>query len=193
MFMRFAVCVFLAVMAIQPAVLAAETPATATAKPMSMAVLDVQQIQRDSKAGKNIQGQVEKLLKSFQDEFAKQEEKLHAEDQELTKLRSTLSPEEFGKRQAAFQEKVIKAQRAAQKKRRQLEEGINTARQQLENSIVEVVGKIAEQRNLTVVLARNQVFLAQKSIDITKEVVAGVDAKVQSIPVKITEIKETKG
>ena len=153
--------------------------------PVKIAVIDTQAIFDTSKAGVNIQEQIKKLTKNYQEEFGKQEDRLRGMDQELSKQRASLSPEEFTKKRRDFERAVADAQRDAQEKRRQLEMAVNKAKAELQGKIVAVVGKILEERKLTVVLARAQVFLAQRQADITKDVVAALDAQVTAIPVVI--------
>lgn len=164
------------------AVMAAEP---AGDKPLKIAVVDLQAILKDSKAGKSIQDQLDKLRKSFQDEFSKEEEKLRGQDQELTKLRATLAAEEFAKKRKEFEKNVGDAQRSAQEKRKQLEQAVGMATNQLQSKVFQVVGKIAEDRNVTLVLSRNQVFLAQRSVDITKDAIQNLDAQITTIPVTL--------
>ena len=154
-------------------------------KPLKIAVVDLQAILKDSKAGKSIQEQLDKLRKSFQDEFSKQEEKLRGQDQELTKLRPTLPADEFAKKRKEFEKNVGDAQRSAQEKRKQLEQAVGMATNQLQSKVFQVVGKIAEDRNVTLVLSRNQVFLAQRSVDITKDAIQNLDAQITTIPVTL--------
>ncbi len=157
--------------------------AAAAEKPLKVAVVDLQAVLKDSKAGKNIQDQLEKLRKNFQDEFSKQEEKLRGQDQELAKQRASLSADDFTKKRRDFEKNVADAQRSAQEKRKKLEQAMAKATQDLQSKVFQVVGKIAEDRGVTLVLTRSQVFLAQRSVDITKETVTALDAQVTSIPV----------
>ncbi|TAH32718.1 MAG: OmpH family outer membrane protein [Alphaproteobacteria bacterium] len=161
---------------------AADTPAE---KPLKIAVVDLQAVLKDSKAGKNIQDQLDKLRKSFQDEFAKQEEKLRGQDQELNKQRASISADDFAKKRREFEKSVADAQRSAQDKRKQLEMAMGKATQELQGKIFQIVGKIAEDKGVTLVLTRSQVFLAQRTADITKDVIANLDAQVTAIPVTL--------
>lgn len=178
---------FLMIMAMVLAVLATPVLAQTAAgeKPLKVAVIDLQAVLQQSKSGKNIQDQLEKLRKTFQEEFSRQEEKLRGTDQDLAKQRATLSPEEFTKKRREFEKTVADAQRKAQDKRRDLEQAVGKATNELQSKVFGIVGKIAEERNVTLVLSRNQVFLAQRSIDITKEVIATLDAQITTIPIQL--------
>ncbi len=160
-------------------------------KPLKIAVVDLQAVFKDSKSGKSIQDQLEKMRKNFQDQFTKQEEKLRGEDQELTKLRPTLSADEFTAKRREFEKHVAGVQRDAQEKRKQLEQAVAKATQQVEQKVFEVVGKIAEDKSVTLVLSRNQVFLAQRNIDITKETIANLDAQLTHVPVVLQPVKSS--
>ena len=65
--------------------LAAGEPADAQSKlpPTVAAVIDYQRILRDAKAARSIREQVEARRKLYQDEIAKEEQRLHEVDKEL--------------------------------------------------------------------------------------------------------------
>jgi Skp family chaperone for outer membrane proteins len=159
-------------------------------KPLKIAVIDLQAVLADSKAGKSIQAQLEKLRKDFQEEFQKQEEKLRTEDQELSKQREKMAAEDFTKKRREFEGKVAAMQRDAQEKRRQLEQAVGRATGELQGKVFQVVGKIAEDRNINLVLSRTQVFLAQKSFDITIDTIKNLDAQITSVPVSLKPVEK---
>ncbi len=172
-----------------PHIAAAMDASSSTDKPLKIAVVDLQAVFKESKGGKNIQEQLDKLRKNLQDEFSKQEEKLRGEDQELTKKRASLPAEEFTKKRREFEKNLADAQRTVQEKRKQLEQAMGEATQTLQGKIFQIVGKISEDNGVTLVLTRSQVFLAQRSIDITKDVIANLDAQLTTVPVVMSSAK----
>ena len=72
--------------------LAAGGPADAQSKlpPTVAAVIDYQRILRDAKAARSIREQVEARRKLYQDEIAKEEQRLHEVDKELAAQRRAL-------------------------------------------------------------------------------------------------------
>ncbi len=187
--MKKIIVLLLAVFLLSPVMAGATEPSTSSEKPLKIAVVDLQAVLKDSKAGKNIQDQLDKMRKSFQDEFTKQEEKLRGQDQELSKQRASISADEFTKKRREFEKSVATAQRSAQDKRKQLESAMGKATQELQGKIFQIVGKIAEDKGVTLVLTRSQVFLAQRTADITKDVIANLDAQVTAIPVSLGSAK----
>lgn len=184
---KFILAGFLAVFALTGTAMAADAAITAD-KPLKIAVIDLQAVMRDSKAGKSIQDQLEKVRKNFQDDLQRKEEKLRAEDQELTKERAKLSAEEFTKKRRDFEGRVATLQRDAQEKRRQLEQAVGRATNELQGKVFQIVGKIAEDKSISLVLSRTQVFLAQKNFDITPETIKSLDNQLSTIQVSLKPV-----
>ena len=70
-----------------------------------VAVVDIQRVMRDSAAAKSIQGQIEKMRGSYQQEITKQENELRNAEQELNRQRTLVSPEAFNERRRQFDER----------------------------------------------------------------------------------------
>ncbi|BBK32034.1 Skp family chaperone for outer membrane proteins [Stella humosa] len=148
-------------------------------------IVDIQGVQQGSKAFKNIQAQMQTHRQSFQKEISDQEGQLRGAEQELQRQRTVLSPEAFGAKQREFQERVNNVQRNAQARRRQLEEGFNEAMQQVQRQLLQVVGKLAEERGATVVLPKTLVVLVDKRFDQSDEALKRLDAAITQVSVKL--------
>jgi Skp family chaperone for outer membrane proteins len=146
-------------------------------------VVDYARILRDSKAAKSIRSQIESRRKVFQDQIAKEEKRLFDADKELGRQRSVLSPEAFAEKRKAFEQDVIGVQRMAQDRRRQLDQVAAVALGDVRNTLVEVVGALADQRGFNIVLPSSAVLLFSPKIDLTDEVMAQLDKKLPSVKV----------
>ncbi|MGE0714083.1 MAG: OmpH family outer membrane protein [Alphaproteobacteria bacterium] len=148
-------------------------------------VVDVQGVQHSSRAFKSIQGQMQTHRQAFQKEIGDQENQLRSAEQELSRQRTILSPEAFGQKQREFQERVNSVQRNAQSRRRQLEEAFNEAMQQVQRQLLQVVGKLAEERGATLVLPKSLVVLVDKRFDVSDEALKRLDQAITTVSVKL--------
>jgi Skp family chaperone for outer membrane proteins len=146
-------------------------------------VVDYARILRDSKAARSIRDQVESRRKVYQDQIAKEEKRLFDADKELGKQRSVLSPEAFAEKRKAFEQDVMGVQRMAQDRRRQLDQVAAAALGNVRNTLVEVVGVLADERGFNLVLPSSAVLLFSPKIDLTDEVMARLDKKLPSVKV----------
>jgi Skp family chaperone for outer membrane proteins len=151
--------------------------------PAVAAVIDYQRILRDAKAARAIRDQVETRRKLYQDQIAKEEQRLHELDKELAKQRSVLTPEAFAEKRRDFEGQVAEVQRMVQERRRQLDQAAATALNEVRSAMIDIIGEFADSRGFNLVLPTSGVLLFSPRIDLTEEVLARLDAKVPNIKV----------
>ena len=157
--------------------------------PVVAAIIDYNKVMRESKAAKGIRDQIEARRKSYQDQIAKEEQKLDGVQKELAKQRGVLSTEAFGKKRDDFQKQVLGVQRMVQERRRQLDQVSAVAYNQVKNAMVQIATDLSTIRGFIVVLPSSTVLLYSPQIDLTDEVIRRVDAKLPSVkvPDKVTQ------
>jgi outer membrane protein len=160
------------------------SPVAAMAAP-NIAVVDVEKILAESKAAQSLQKQIQAKKESFQKEFSEKEKQLKATETALMGEKEKLSAEEFGKKRKAYEEKIIETRKLFQKRRTALESGLDKAMGQLRKSIIEATTSIADEKKYDVVLTRESVLIAGKSLDITADVLAKLDASLSDIQLKV--------
>lgn len=154
--------------------------------PAIIAVIDSQRVNREAAALKNARQQLEQFRFNFQSEIAKEEEKLRAEEQEIARQRSVLSPEAFEQRRQAFQAKVIELQKRIQERSQSLEKMLNGVREQVTIQVIEILKGLATERGFNMVLDRAQVqIFIGDSIDITPEVLKRLDQRLPTVKVNL--------
>lgn len=158
---------------------------TASAKAeLSFAVVDVQRIMTESNAALSIQKQVQQRREKLQSEFSGYEQTLRDNEKELLQKRSEISAEEFKVKHDEFQKKLSETSSLVQEKKRTLEGGLVKATAQLRGEILKIVADMAEERNYDVVMSRQNIVLVAKTLDITEEVMAAINAKIKEIPLE---------
>jgi Skp family chaperone for outer membrane proteins len=166
-------------MAGQPRNALAELPASV------VAVVDVQFILQEAAASRNIQKQLEAQRETYQNEISKQEDRLRAVEQELNRQRSVLSPDDFAQKRREFEQQVADVQRTVQARKRVLDQAFNESMTKVRDTVLQIVTEVAGEQKATLVLAKQQVVLAEKSLDLTSAVLERVNRKLPTVPVTV--------
>jgi outer membrane protein len=169
----------LCLMAGQPRGALAELPASV------VAVVDVQFILQEATASKSIQKQLEAQRETYQNEISGQEDRLRAVEQELNRQRSALPPDDFGQKRREFEQQVADVQRTVQARKRVLDQAFNESMTKVRDIVLQTVTEVAGEQKATLVLAKQQVVLAEKSLDLTSAVLDRVNKKLPSVSVTV--------
>ncbi len=159
---------------------------TARAEPLPpavVAVVNYQRLLREAKAARQIREEIEARRRRYQEEIKKKEQELLEKEREITRQRSLLSPEAFAKKRREFEQEAAAVQRQVQERRRQLDAASASAYAEVRNAIIAVVGELAEERGFNLVLPSTAVLLFSPRLDLTEEVLAGIDARLPSVEV----------
>ncbi len=154
-----------------------------TLPPAVAAVIDYQRILRDAGAARAIRDQVEARRKLYQDEIAKEEQRLHEADKELARQRSVLSADAFADQRSEFESDVAGVQRMAQERRRQLDQAAAAALSEVRTAMIQVVGELADSRGFNLVLPSSGLLVFSPKIDLTDEVLGRLDKKLPNVKV----------
>jgi Skp family chaperone for outer membrane proteins len=165
--------------------LAAPSAPAQSPAPAVVLVVDIQRIMRDSKAAQTIRSQVNDQREKFQAEFAEREKKLREEEQSLARQRTILTAEVFQQKLKEFEGRIATVQRDAQGRRQEVEAALNRALQDIRGVLVNIVGKMADEQKATVVLPKVSVFLVDKKLEITEDVLARLDAELPKVTVRV--------
>lgn len=166
-----------ATMTVGPAVVADTLPPTVAA------VIDYQRILRDARAARAIREQVEARRRLYQEEIAREEQRLHEVDKELASQRNVLAPDAFDAKRETFEREVAAVQRMAQERRRQLDQVAAAALGEVRSAMITVVGELAETRGFNLVLPSSGLLLFSPEIDLTPEVLMLLDQQLPNIKV----------
>ena len=174
----------LAVLAPAGALIArAETAQPAQQIPVSIAVIDIQQILRDSTAAKAVRAQVDKQKDAYQAQIAQQENALRDADKKLAEQRATLSADDFAKKRDQLGQQMDQLRQNSEKLKQQLEDAFNAGMGQVSQALAGVLTDIAKQRNLTLVLDKRAVPLSANGFDITADALKALNAKLPTVAI----------
>ena len=148
-----------------------------------IAVVDVQSILQEAAASKSIQKQLDTQRQTYQNEISKQEEKLRAAEQELNRQRAILSADAFAQKRREFEQQVADVQRSVQGRKRMLDQAFNESMSKVRDTLLDVVADVAGEQKATLVLAKQQVVIVEKSLDLTASVLERLNKKLPTVPV----------
>ena len=150
---------------------------------LPFAVLDVQKILRNAKAVKNIRDQITAYGTNFEKEIEKERNELRKANQDLSRQRTILAPEAFAEKRREFEKRVVEVQRLVQQRQRELEKSRGTAMLLVNKSYIEIIANLAEERNLAMIIRKNQTAYAAPTLDVTNLVLTRLDKKLPTVKV----------
>ncbi len=156
-------------------------------------IVDVQRVLRDAKAAKSVRPEMEKLRKAFQAQVKNQEQALRTAEQALAQQRAILSREAFAEKRRAFSEQASEAQRAVQDQRRELDKAFNETKNIILENLIQVAQNVAKARKLNIVMEKRFVFISARALDITDEVLAGLDKRLPAIAITVGKPNQNEG
>ena len=158
---------------------------SAKAEAPSIAVVDAERVLSEAKAAQSLQKQLQSKKESFQKEFSSKEKQLKETEKSLLEEREKLSAEDFAKKRKAYEEKIIETRKLFQKTRNSLDQGLAKAMIELRRNIAEAAAKVADEKGYDVVLTKDSVLIAEKSLDITDAVLKSLNAQVSTISLSV--------
>lgn len=166
---------------------AAEQPAAADAAVVipepKIAVIDVQTIQRESKAAATLREQLDTHRREIRDQVAKLEDELRDAQRELSRQRSVLTPAAFEKKQREWERQASALNRDVEVRKQQLDIAFENSLAQIQNALVRVVRRISEEQEINIVLPKAMVWFFSADMDITSVALIGLDKELPSVKV----------
>ncbi len=167
-------------------------PAFADTTKPAVAVVNIQQIMKDSTAAKTVREQLESKQKSFQGDITKKEEALKKEDQELGKQKSVMAKDAFEKKVSEFRTKATNVQKDVQSKKALLDGAFERSLNDIQKVVTDIISDIAKEKGFTLAVPTSQILYADKSLDISSEVLERLNKKLPKLDVKFEEKNEEK-
>ncbi|MGH6934007.1 MAG: OmpH family outer membrane protein [Dongiaceae bacterium] len=161
--------------------LRSETASAQDQTPVVVGVVDFDNILVKSKAGQSVKAAISKLEGNFKAEIAKQEKAFREIEAKLKDEQGTLSEAELKKKLGDLQTQMQEANKKFREKEKALKVRSDKALKQINDTLVEVVRTIADERGMTLVLNQRYVVLAAPGFEVTAEALKRLDAKLPSV------------
>lgn len=157
--------------------------APASAQSMNYGVVDMNKVLQTADAAKGLIAELDSKRKEFQTQIAKEEAGLRNTEQEIIKQKETLSKDDFEKKRKDFETKVAAAQKSVQERKKVLDEAFATSMTKLRTEILKAAADVAKAKGYNAVFNQEAMVLADQKMDITTDVIAGVNKNVKKIDV----------
>lgn len=102
---------------------------------------------------------------------------LAEEERRLTERRGEMAPEDFRARAAEFDARVVQTRRDQEDKARRLTALSEVERQAFFRAAIPVFAEVMAAHKAVVILDRQSVFISAEAVDVTDELLAGIDAR----------------
>jgi len=150
-----------------------------------IAVLNVEHVLRQSKAGLSLRSQIEQVRSNNQAKDRAAEEALFAEDQKLQAQRAVLSEEAFASKRKELQSQLDSQRREFEARRKRFQSAVNEAWFQIRAAMLEVTGGLVEEREIDVVITQDSTALISRDLNITMDVLSRLDEKLTEVTLTI--------
>ena len=151
-------------------------------------VIDLGEVLRQSQATINVRVLLDEKRAEFQEQFAAREVDLLSREKSLKSKRSVMSKEAYDGEVRMFQDEVATIQREIQQKRKSLDNAFQQAQDKLRNVAIEIVGEIAKERKLDLVVSRNNVLVFRNQLDLTQIVLERLNERTKDARLEVKEV-----
>ena len=145
----------------------------------NIAYLDLDNIVKNTKAGKSIIDKLKVSKDTALKKFEKKEKALKKVEEDINKQKNVLSKEELKNKISDFRKEIA----SFRNDREKLINDFNIKKIQefdkFFKKITPIIGEYVEQKNIDIVLDKKNIFLANKNNDITNEIIKLIDDKIK--------------
>ena len=145
----------------------------------NIAYIDLDNIVKNTKAGKSIIDKLKVSKDSALKKFEKKEKALKKVEEDINKQKNVLSKEELKNKVSDFRKEIA----SFRKDREKLINDLNIKRiQEFEKffkKITPIIGEYVAEKKIDIVLDKKNIFLANKNNDITNEIIKLIDEKIK--------------
>ena len=145
----------------------------------NIAYLDLDNIVKNTKAGKSIINKLKVSKDSALKKFEKKEKELKKAEEDINKQKNVLSKEELKNKVSNFRKEIS----SFRNEREKLINDFNIKKiQEFEKffkKVTPIIGEYVKKKKIDIVLDKKNIFLANKNNDITNEIIKLIDEKIK--------------
>lgn len=151
----------------------------------AIGVVDMKKILAQSKAYQSLVDQFENVRRKQRNAFTKQQDIIRDEESELLKKKNILSKEVYAEKVKALNVKVNELKGKQQTEGKKFEIGFDRSTKKIQGALVDVLSVLANNNKLNLVLAKSQVILVGKEIDITDKAISELNKVLPKVDLKV--------
>lgn len=152
-----------------------------------VAVVDFAAVRRDATAAKAIAQKLESFASAYQSDVEREESALRGAQEALKRKQAELPSDAYAAERRIWEQAVADAQRRFMRRRQTLDEARAQAWQQVNEALGTVIRALAAERNLRIVLRRDQAFWVAAELDVTGEVLNRLNQILPTVEIQAIE------
>ncbi|MCR9213646.1 MAG: OmpH family outer membrane protein [Proteobacteria bacterium] len=156
-----------------------------------IAVLDIPRIMSDARVIDDINSQLKTLEENFENDVKKREEDLREERVQLGKQKVILAPNVFAQKQEKLAQKVGKFRQEVRDQARQLQRSKLVALDEVKKALIPIVQEVSSRKGANMVLETADLLFADKSLDLTAEILEELNKTFTKVTVKVVPLKKS--
>ncbi len=154
----------------------------ASAKDVSIGVIDITEINKDAKVMTSLNKQKDKKLEEIQKEVEKKKSELSKKEEELKGKQALMDKDAFAKEVRSFQMEIIAYEQGTEKKIAAIEKAYIEALQKIQkNYLNPIVKEIGKDRGFQLVINAQTAIVLDKKLEITEEVIDALNDQIREI------------
>lgn len=150
-------------------------------------IIDTREILRDAAVARDVREQVDSRRRQFQQDAQDEEEQLRATEEQLRASRDAMSEDEFNIQRRDYEQRLLSSQQKLQERRHRLDQSVTEAMKRIDQALQKAVTEVADEHEASLVLSKEQVVLAEQSLDVTAEVLGRLDASLAGTSIRLPE------
>lgn len=158
--------------------------------PLSVAVVDVNKVLRESKAMKGVREQAEKIEKDFKGDYLEEAKRLQAAEQELRKKQPVLTGRDYEQRRQELARQFVDLRRKREGQSQLLQQSFQKTLQRFREEIVIVVKALAVEEGYTLVLNSATSIHVTPQYDVTDTVLARLDKRLPKLKFEVEGVTD---
>ena len=143
--------------------------------------INIEKIMQNSKAGKSIKNQLDKMAKDNLSKFKKMENELKDEENKIISKKNVLSKEEFEKQINDLREKAKKYRNTRNKNVNDLTNKRIEATAKILAKLNPILAKYSEKNGISLIIQKKNIIIGKSELDITDEILKIVDDKINKL------------
>lgn len=145
----------------------------------NIAYIDLDNIVKNTKAGKSIIAKLKVSSDSSLKKFEKKEKALKKVEEDINKQKNVLSKEELKNKISDFRKEIASFRSDREKLINDFNKKKIQAFENFFKKITPIIGEYVKKKNIDIVLDKKNIFLANKKNDITNEIIKLIDEKIK--------------
>jgi Skp family chaperone for outer membrane proteins len=146
-------------------------------------VLDIERVRLNAAAVKGIRAKLGTYLDMYRADTQKEEQEIRIAQDELARKRSVVSHEDYAEERKKLEDRLADAQGRVQRRRQALERVNVEAMERVKQALETIVAEVAADRQLTLIIRKDQAVFASPEIEITDDVMKRLDQRLPSVQV----------